>query len=88
MQIHDFVFKIEFVNIVLSLESKNLILGLLRTSGASLGKVVRLLDSLNDILNLAVISNVNLALDVLLLALYIDRFSKLFVPALEIVVRV
>ena len=82
------MFKIEFVNIVLSLESKNLILGLLRTSGASLGKVVRLLDSLNDILNLAVISNVNLALDVLLLALYIDCFSKLFVPALEIVVRV
>ncbi len=40
--------KVELVHIVLGLKSKDLVLGLLRETVASLGEVVKLLDALND----------------------------------------
>ncbi len=71
--------KVELVHIVLGLKSKDLVLGLLRETVASLGEVVELLDALNDGADLLVVAAVDLVLNGLLLTGVINLLLELLV---------
>lgn len=88
LKVEDTVLEVELVHIVLSLKGKDLVLGLLRESGASLSEVVELLDALDDATNLLVEAIVDLVLNSLLLTGSINLLLKRLVATLKVVVGV
>ena len=88
LEVEDTVLEVELVHIVLSLEGKDLVLGLLRESGAGLSEVIELLDALNDATDLLVEAIVDLVLNSLLLTGSINLLLKRLVATLKVVVGV
>ena len=77
--------EVEFVHIVLGLQGKDLIVCLLGQTVTGLRQVVQLLDTLNDVADLLVVTGVHLVLDGLLLASRIDLLLELLVLTSELV---
>ena len=77
--------EVEFVHIVLGLQGKDLIVCLLGQTVTGLRQVVQLLDTLNDVADLLVVTGVHLVLDGLLLASRVDLLLELLVLTSELV---
>ena len=77
--------EVELVNVVLGFKGQNLVLSLLGASLTGLGKIVELLDAIDDSFDLTVESIINLILDILLFTANVDLFAQVLVLALEVV---
>ena len=85
LKVEDAVLEVELVHVMLSLKSKNLVLGLLAESVASLGEAVALLNLVNETADLLVVASIDLVLDGLLLTSSINLLLELLVARLKLV---
>ena len=82
MQISNLSLKCELVDLVLGLQCKDLVVGLIRTTSSSLRNVAQLLDGFTSLLDLVSVTFIYAVLNVLLLAHDIDVFAESLVVRL------